>query len=118
MSGNIKIISYRDLIGHIHGLPGLIVADHRLRTRHDAAAHGDLALVHGFTTPVRDQVPIDIDDLATLGGQQDRHQPRRSLDTFKLAEKWTQGRRLLALPNQCRHRVLVSVEGTETFDPE
>jgi hypothetical protein len=94
------------------------VTDHRLRPRHDATAHGDLALVHGFATPVCHHVPIDIDELATLGGQQDRHQPGRRPDALELTKKLTQRRRLIALANERLHRMFLRVEGAETFEPE
>jgi hypothetical protein len=94
------------------------MADHRLRTRHDAPAHGDLTLVHGFAAPVRHHVPIDIDELAALGGQQDRHQPGRGLDTLELTEKLTQRRGLIALANERLHWMLLRIEGAETLDAE
>ncbi|PON09758.1 hypothetical protein C2W62_53730, partial [Candidatus Entotheonella serta] len=43
-----------NLIRHLSRLPRRIMADHRLRTRHDASAPGDFPLVHGFATPVCD----------------------------------------------------------------
>ncbi|PON09871.1 hypothetical protein C2W62_53125, partial [Candidatus Entotheonella serta] len=60
------------------------------RTRHDASAPGDFPLVHGFATPVCDHVPIDVDQFAALGRQQDR----------KLAEKLTERRCLIAGANK------------------
>src|SRR6266851_1580627 len=107
----------RRIIGHIHRLAGLTMADHSLRTRHDAAAHGDLALVHGFSAPVSDHVAIDIDELAALGWQQDRHQPGRGLDALELAEKLTQRRSLIAAANERLKRMLLSIEGAEAFNP-
>ncbi len=54
------------IIRHKDGLASFIMGDHGLRTRHDAAKHGDLALVHRPPAPIGDHVPIDIDERSCL----------------------------------------------------
>ena len=49
------------------GLAGFIMGNHGLRTRHDAAEHGDVALVHRGPGPVSNHMPIDVRILAGLG---------------------------------------------------
>ena len=58
----------RRIVRDKYRLTRLIMADHGLRSGHDPAAHGDLALVHGLTAPIGHHVSIDIDKLAALGG--------------------------------------------------
>ena len=55
------------IIGHKEGLTSVIMGNHGLRARHDAAQHGDLALVQGHPAPIGDHVTIDIRDGARLG---------------------------------------------------
>jgi hypothetical protein len=55
------------MIRHKDGITRFVVGNDGLRARHDAAPHGDLALVHGHPTPIGDHMPIDIRDLAGLG---------------------------------------------------
>ena len=66
------------------------MGNHGLRARHDAAQHGDLALVHGPPAPIGDHVPIDIDDLARLCRYQRRHQGLGGADALKLPQKLAQ----------------------------
>ena len=54
------------IIGHKEGLAGVIMGNHGLRARHDAAQHGDLPLMHGHPAPIREHVTIDIGDGARL----------------------------------------------------
>src|SRR5688500_16547024 len=48
------------------GLARFVMGDDRLRTRHDAAAPDDLALVHRDPTPIGNQVPIDVGEMTGL----------------------------------------------------
>jgi hypothetical protein len=78
------------IICHKDGLPSFIMGNHGLRARHDAAKHGDLALVHGLPAPVGDHVPIDVDELAHLGRYQYRHQCLGGTDALQVPQKLTQ----------------------------
>jgi len=62
-------------------------------------------------------VSIDIDKLAALGGQEDRQQRCPGLNPFKLAEKLTQRRILVATANERLKRMLVGIEAAEAFNP-
>jgi hypothetical protein len=62
-------------------------------------------------------VSIDIDELATLDRQEDRQQRCPGLNSFKLAEKLTQRRLLVATANECLKRMLLGIEGAEPFNP-
>jgi hypothetical protein len=62
-------------------------------------------------------VSIDIDQLAALGGQEDRQQRCPGLNPFKLAEKLTQRRLLVATANERLKRMLLGIEAAEAFNP-
>jgi hypothetical protein len=79
-----RIIRYKE------GLPGVIMGNHGLRARHNAAQHGDLALVHGHPAPIGDHMTIDIGDWARLGRYQCGQQHLGGTHTFKLSQKLTQ----------------------------
>ena len=78
------------IIRHKEGLPGFLMGDHGLRARHDAATHGDLALMHRPPAPIGDHVSINVDDWARLGRSQYRHQGHGGMHTLKLPQKLTQ----------------------------
>src|SRR5713101_1475578 len=105
----------RRIVSRIHRLTRLIMTDHGLRARHDAATHRDLALVHCLAAPIGDHVPIDIDQASALGGQQARHQGRACIDAFELAEKLTQRRIVITTANERLKRMLLGIEGAEAF---
>jgi hypothetical protein len=106
------------MIGDKDGLTGFIMGDHRLRARHDAAKHGDLALMHTATTPIRYQMAIDIDEVAAGFGTQHGHQSLRRIDALKLPQKLVQRRTLIASAKQAFERMLTRIELTETADPQ
>lgn len=62
------------IIRHKDALAGFIMGNHGVRTRHDAATHGDRALVHRPPAPRGDHVPIDRDDLPHLHRYQRQQQ--------------------------------------------
>ena len=92
------------------------MGNHGLRARHDAAQHGDLALVHGQPAPIGDHVPIDIDDWARLGRYQRGQQDLGGTHTFKLSQKLTQRRAVIAPAKERCERMLMGIERAEAVD--
>ena len=104
------------MIRHKDGLASVIMGNHGLRARHDAAQHRDLALVHRPPAPRGDHVPIDIDDLPHLLRYQRRQQGRVGPDTLKLPKKLAQGCALIAPAKPRLERMLVGIKRAEAVD--
>jgi hypothetical protein len=94
------------------------MGDHGLRARHDAAQHGDLALVHGPPAPIRDHVPIDIDGLAHRVCYQHWHQGLGGTDALELPQKLPQRCAVIATPQQGLERMLAGIEPGEAVEPQ
>ena len=92
------------------------MGDDSVRARHNAAQHGDLALVHRRPAPVGNHVPIDIGDPTGLVRHQRGQQRRCSINAFELSQKLTQRGAVIAPAKQRLERMLVGIKRGEALD--